>query len=259
MRILIVDDEPMMLDMAEETIKEVRPEAEIYSTLSSQQAYASAQQHTYDVAFLDVEMPGMNGIELAKKLKECYAAINIIFVTAYAEYATEAFSIYASGYLMKPLHKEAVEKAIENLRFPIAASKKLLRVKCFGNFEVFCEGVPVAFGRTKAKEVFAYLVDRHGAGINTGELCAILWEDSVEQEKNKHYLRNLISDLRKTLRDCNAGEVFINSRNLFAIDPDKLDCDYYRYLEHDPEAIKAYHGEYMKQYSWAEKRLERFL
>lgn len=70
MRILIVGDEPMMLDMAEDVIKEVKPEAEIYSTLNSQEAYASAKQHAYDVTFLDVEMPGMNGIELAKKLKE---------------------------------------------------------------------------------------------------------------------------------------------------------------------------------------------
>lgn len=256
MRILIVDDEPMMLDMAEDVIKEVKPEAEIYSSLNSQEAYASAKQHAYDVAFLDVEMPGMNGIELAKKLKECNEAVNIIFVTAYAEYATEAFSIYASGYLMKPLEKEAVEKAFENLRFPITKSKKLLRIKCFGNFEVFCKDVPVVFGRSKAKEVFAYLIDRNGAGVNTAELCAVLWEDSVEQAKNRHYLRNLISDLKKSLRDCGAEEVFVSSRNLFAIDPDKLDCDYYRYLEHDPEAVKAYHGEYMKQFSWAEKRMQ---
>lgn len=99
-------------------------------------------------------------------------------------------------------------------------------------------------------------MDRHGAGVNTAELCAILWEDSVEQAKNRHYLRNLISDLRKSLRDCGAEEVFVSSRNLFAIDPDKLDCDYYRYLEHDPEAVKAYYGEYIKQFSWAEKRMQ---
>ena len=78
-----------------------------------------------------------------------------------------------------------MEKAFENLRFPIAKSKKLLRIKCFGNFEVFCKDVPVVFGRSKAKEVFAYLVDRHGAGVNTAELCAILWEDSVEQAKKQ--------------------------------------------------------------------------
>ncbi|MBD9285793.1 MAG: hypothetical protein EGS40_01830 [Agathobacter sp.] len=74
--------------------------------------------------------------------KECYAAINIIFVTVYAEYATEAFSIYASGYLMKPLHKEAVEKAIENLRFPIAASKKLLPIWWIGTVP---ESIPGSF------------------------------------------------------------------------------------------------------------------
>ena len=74
----------------------------------------------------------------------------------------------------------------------------------------------------------------------------------MEQEKNKHYMRNLISDIRKTLHDCKADEVFVSKRNQYAIDPSRLDCDYYRYLENDPQARAAYQGEYMKQYSWAE-------
>ena len=65
-------------------------------------------------------------------------------------------------------------------------------------------------------------------------------------------MRNLISDIRKTLRGCGAEDVLVGKRNQYAVDPTKLDCDYYRYLEGDEQAVNAYLGEYMKQYSWAE-------
>lgn len=252
MNVLIVDDEPMMLEMAEDIVKEAIPDVTVMSALEPDLALKKTKEQPCDVALLDIEMPGMTGLELAKELKNRNPDINIIFVTAYAEYALEAFELYASGYLMKPLNRESVRNAFANLRHAPGSGTALLRVQCFGNFEMFYKNEPVAFARARAKELMAYLVDRRGAAVSVGELCAVLWEDSVEQEKNKHYMRNLISDIRKTLRDCGADEVFISKRNQYAIDPSKLDCDYYRYLDNDPQVRTAYQGEYMKQYSWAE-------
>lgn len=252
MNILIVDDEPMMLEMAEDTVREVKPDADIAVFSNPYKAFESANEKHYDIAMLDIEMPGMTGLELARKLKELDAQINIIFVTAYAEYALDAFELYASGYLMKPLRRDRVQKEFDNLRYESISGQMLLRAQCFGNFEVFYKGRPVTFARARAKELFAYLVSLRGAAASVGELCAILWEDSVEQDKNKHYMRNLISDIRKTLRGCGAEDVLVGKRNQYAVDPTKLDCDYYRYLEGDEQAVNAYLGEYMKQYSWAE-------
>ena len=259
MNILIADDEVMMLEMAEDTVREVCPDADIATFLNPYQALESANGTHYDIAMLDIEMPGMTGLELARKLKELDTYINIIFVTAYAEYALDAFQLYASGYLMKPLRAANVKKAFENLRYESGGERVMLRVQCFGNFEVFYDGRPVAFARARAKELFAYLVKLRGAAASVGELCAILWEDSVEQDRNKHYMRNLISDIRKTLRDCGAQDVLIGKRNQYAIDPTKLDCDYYHYLEGDQQATKSYEGEFMKQYSWAETMMNQFL
>lgn len=252
MNILIVDDEPMMLEMAEDTVREVKPDADIAVFSNPYKAFESANEKHYDIAMLDIEMPGMTGLELARKLKELDAQINVIFVTAYAEYALDAFELYASGYLMKPLRRDRVQKEFDNLRYESISGQMLLRAQCFGNFEVFYKGRPVTFARARAKELFAYLVSLRGAAASVGELCAILWEDSVEQDKNKHYMRNLISDIRKTLRECGAEDVLVGKRNQYAVDPTKLDCDYYRYLEGDEQAVNAYLGEYMKQYSWAE-------
>ncbi len=256
MKILIVDDEPMVLDENVHTIGQVCPEAELFPAGDGKCALELAEEHQLDVAFLDIEMPGINGLELSKKLKEGYPDVNIVFVTAYPEYALEAFSIYASGYLMKPLRKGDVESALRNLRKPIVDNGGRLRVQCFGNFEVFCGDKPVLFARARAKEIFAYLVDLKGASANTGELCAVLWEDSTEIERNRHYLRNLIADIKKALHACRADNVFLCRRNHFAVNVQLLDCDYYRFLEGDPVAVNSYRGEYMKQYSWAEFALE---
>ena len=247
-----MDDEHWAMSEAIEVAQTVRPDAQVISADNYIKALEAARKEWIDVALLDIEMPGMSGIELAKRLKEICPDVNIIFATAYSEYALEAFSIYAAGYLLKPLKKEALEEALQNLRNPILYQEGKLQVQCFGKFEVFYNGEPVQFNRAKAKEIFAYLVDLRGASANTGELCAVLWEDSKEIEKNRHYLRNLIGDLKKALRKCHAEEVFLCNRNQFAIDTSKIECDYYRFLKQDVSAVNSYRGEYMKQYSWAE-------
>ena len=225
MKILIVDDEQMMLQEMKDILAEVKPKAEITLSDNYKDALKAANERIYDIAFLDIEMPEMSGIQLAKKLKEKFNHINIIFVTAYTEYAVDAFSIYASGYLLKPVQKKDVENAFDHLRTPVV-SKKKLQIRCFGNFEVYSNGKPIVFGRSRSKEILAYLIDLKGASANTDEICAALWETAEDVAANKHYFRNLVADLKRTLRKYNAENVFINNRNQFYIDPSQLDCDY---------------------------------
>ena len=136
---------------------------------------------------------------------------------------------------------------MDTLRYPVEIRQtKTLQVKCFGNFEVLASGVPLKFQRSKSKELFAYLVDREGVAININELNAVLWE-----EDHKSYCRNLIADIQATLRNVNADDVFIKRRNECFIDPEKIDCDAYAYKKNDPDAVRAYRGEYMIQYPWA--------
>ncbi|MDD6483694.1 MAG: response regulator [Clostridiales bacterium] len=255
MRILIIDDEDMALKHLASVVTQVVPGADIMCFDDCEEALGEARLRNYDVAFLDISMPEKSGLLIAKELKDIYKDINIIFVTGYSEYALEALKLYCSGYVLKPALKEDIESALANLRTPIKYSENKLRVQCFGNFEVFHNGKPVNFIRNKAKEIFAYLIDRRGAAVNTGELCAVLWYDEADDESHRHYLRNLISCLKKTLEDCGAGDVFICKRNHFALNADMLDCDYYKYLEHDPAAVNSYRGEYMSQYGWAEMTL----
>lgn len=88
----------------------------------------------------------------------------------------EAFQLHASGYIMKPVTVKAVEEELRNLRYSLPEpSVQPLRVQAFGNFEVFYKGQPVHFSRSRTKELFAYLIDRRGAGSTMGELISILW------------------------------------------------------------------------------------
>ena len=247
MNILLVDDEELqLLRLKNEAKKVLVEDATFYSYLNPLEALKENKDKKFDIAFLDIEMPGINGIQLAKELKKINPLINIIFVTAYDDYAIDAYKLHASGYLSKPVSASKIKEEIEALRYPILLKgEKKLQVKCFGNFEVFHDGEPVKFTYQKSKELFAYLIDREGSAININELNAILWE-----EDHSSYLRNLVADIQKTLKGINASEVFIKRHNGCYIDVNKVDCDAYEYKKNNPDAIRMYRGEYMIQYSW---------
>ncbi len=253
MRIVALDDEQIALQGLMSSIRKAAPDAELAGFSDPFEALEYMEKNRTDVAFLDIEMPGMTGLEVARTIKEKWPSMNVIMATAYGQYAVDAMQMYISGYLMKPIRQEKVREALDNLRFPV--EEALLRVQCFGNFDVFYKDGPVPFGRSKAKEMFAYLVDLRGSSANTAEICGILWEDEGSQEKKKSYFRQVVSELRKAMAAFGAEDVRVFSRDSFAVDTRLLDCDYYHFLEDDPAAVNAYNGEFMKQYSWAERDL----
>lgn len=248
MKILLADDEELQLIRLENAVKTVLPESEIMRYTNPALALKETENVKFDLAFLDIEMPVINGIALAKKLKQKNPSIGIVFVTAYTEYAIDAYKIHASGYVTKPVSAVKLKEEINALSRPVLLkTSKKIQVKCFGNFEVFSNGAPIKFARTKSKELFAYLVDREGAAVSLNEINAVLWED----KDRKAYCRNLVGDIKSTLKAVGAEDVFIKRRNECYIDPSKIDCDAYEYKNNDPDAVRSYRGEYMSQYPWA--------
>ena len=197
----------------------------------------------------------MNGLLLAEELQKIQPKINIIFVTGYSEYALDAHKLFASGYLVKPASTEEVQNVLNNLRYPVENKKPRIFVKCFGNFEIFVDDSPLVFRRKKTKELFAYLVDCRGSFCKNGELIGILWEDAGNLDSRASQIRSFIADLRKTFEDVGLGDVIVKEHNAIAIRPNLIDCDFYHFMNGDPEGINAFMGEYMNQYSWAETRL----
>lgn len=123
MNLLIADDENLELKVLEKTVKKhFVDELEIFASSNGREASQICDEVKPDIALLDIEMPGMNGIELAKYIKEKYADCIIIFITAYDrfDYAIEAMHIKAFDYLLKPWKEEKlfelINTAIENVR-----------------------------------------------------------------------------------------------------------------------------------------------
>lgn len=247
MKILLVDDEKLQLMRLERIAKELLKDDELVSFMNPLEALEAAKTQSFDIAFLDIQMPVVNGIVLAKTLKATNPKVNIIFVTAFDSFGLDAMKMHASGYISKPVTAEKIKAELAGLRFPVEMPPtKRIKVKCFGNFDVLCDGQPLKFSYSKSKEVFAYLVDRAGAAISLAELNAVLWE-----EDHSSYLRNLIVDIQNTLKSVGATDVFYKRHNECYIDPEKIDCDAYEYKRDNPDAIRMYTGEYMSQYPWA--------
>lgn len=254
MKIIAVDDEKIALEGLMDAIKAAIPEAELYGFRGEQEALEFAKENNCGIAFLDIEMREMGGIGLAKALKSMNPDMNVIFTTGYGEYACDAFELHASGYIMKPVTKEKVEKELADLRYPAKTGEnKLLRIQCLGNFDVFdAGGIPVHFPRSKAKELFAYLVHRQGTSCTIKEIAAVLFEDAPYDLKQQSYLQKIISAMMSALKTVGAGDVVIKSYNNLALNIGLVECDYYKLLQDKEEMENVWRGEYMSQYEWAE-------
>ena len=248
MKAIAVDDEIYMLEALQEAIAASSDIDQVQAFTSCSAALAYAAENSIDIAFLDINMRGIGGLGLAEKLMELHPRCKIVFCTGYQEYAVSAFQLHVSGYLMKPITAEAVQKEINHIR-GVRASEKLLTIKCFGNFEVLYNGRSLPFKRKKAKELLAVLVDRNGSGITAKQICAILFPDDTDDTKNAAYLRQLILDLKNTLKMIDAEEVLRHETPYYRVDTNLVSCDYFQYLD---VGKPRFHGEYMTQYSWAE-------
>ena len=245
---IAVDDERFALENLADSIRLASPEAQIHRFRSPEDALDFAQETYVDVAFLDVEMVTMNGVELAERLKLYHPEINIIFTTGYGHYRDAAFELHASGYLTKPITPEKVKKELENLRRPIRKTRRV-RIRAFGNFEAYLDENPINFKYSKTKEMLAYLVDRKGALCTNGEIMAILFEDDNGHEA---YFRSLRKDLTDVLETAGCGQIITQQRGRIGIVPELVDCDYFNWSDGNTAGANRYQGEYMTQYSWGE-------
>ena len=264
MTIITADDEPLALEMLTDLVKTVKPDADVFSFSRPQKIVEWIKTNKADVAFLDIRMRGMTGLELAEAIKTKAPETNIIFVTGYDEYALPAMSLHASGYVMKPVSEEKIRKELEHLRFPVKdGSNILLTAKCFGNFDVFdTKGSLIKFARSKSKELLAYLILRAGASCTIRELAGILFEDSEFDSSQQAYMQQIITAMMKSLREVGSEAVVIRSYNSLAVDASKIDCDYYKFKRGEKAVLKNFEGEFMAQYSWAvyvSGYLERFI
>jgi two-component SAPR family response regulator len=245
---IAVDDEALMLGALVTAVEASADISEVTSFSDCEEALEFVKNNPTDVAFLDINMRGMGGLALAEKIVALKPNCKIVFCTGYEEYAIPAFKLHASGYLMKPISAEDVQVEIDNIK-GVRKKEKLLTVNCFGNFEIYAKDEKLAFKRLKTKELFAFLVDRKGAGMTAKQICAVLFPDDTDDTKNAAYLRQLFMDLKNSLKSVGAESVLCHETPCYRVDTSLIKCDYISYLE---TGKPEFRGEYMTQYSWAE-------
>ncbi len=251
MKIFAVDDESDSLELLCGSIQNVIPDAEISCFSSAEDALSYAADHPCDVVFTDIDLPGMNGVCFAYKLKALQPKANIIFATGFREYSVDAFELYASGYLLKPVTEEKIRRELDNLRYPVAHKRKGIYASTFGTFELLVNGEEVPFARSKSKEMLAYLIDRRGTGVTKKELSVILFGDEDYSRTRQDYMNKIVRELEQSLKQAGAQDIFIKKRNYYAVDPSKFTCDLYESDRGSSQALNTYTGEYMSQYSWS--------
>lgn len=261
MYILALDDERHALKSIAQQLEQVFPDADIQEETKASSAIAWAKAlaengKNVSYAFLDIQMRGINGLEVARQLKIMHPRVILFFCTAYSEYAIDAFGLYAKGYLLKPVQAKDIENVLDemvtNWRLDSSVQPHNIRIQTFGYFSIYVNECMLNFEREKAKELLAYLVDRHGTSVTTKQIASVLWEDEPYDRKLKNKVTTIISSLRSTLREVGVENILIKTWNNLALDVNKVKCDAYDFEKGDLVAINSFRGEYMANYSWAE-------
>ncbi|SCP96006.1 response regulator [Anaerobium acetethylicum] len=233
--IAAVDDERHVLERFERMVSEIEGVKLCGLFETGEELIEYMKCNPLDAVFLDIEMPGGNGMELAVRIQDLNRNIEIIFITAYGQYAVEAFDINALDYILKPLKKERLEKSIERIMDSAKEHEKEENpgkpyIKCFGDFEVIVDGEVLTWKNSKAREILAFLVYKKGVPVSWEKIADAVWPeyDSEKAQSNFHANTYL---LRKRLSEAGIAGILENARGNYRIVADKIYCDAYQLEE----------------------------
>jgi two-component SAPR family response regulator len=230
-----------------------------------------------DVIFLDIEMPEINGIELAEKILEINPDISIVFVTAFNDYAVQAFELNAVDYVLKPIQLDRLSKTLERVKSKLhntihkpAEKNNRLHVHIsrelgFSSTTGIIEFLP--WRTAKSQELFLYLLHHHGKTIRKSELIELLWTD-FQEDRAYSQLYTAIYHIRKTLKTYREHFKIKNTGDGYTLWTNNVSIDlavWERYIIDTPlidaktiqgheENMKLYKGDYLQEcdYIWAE-------
>lgn len=255
MKTILVDDEIWSMKDFERECRENSRFEVVGMFYDPNQALEYARNNQVDFALLDIEMPEIDGLTLAGKLRELHPDIILVFVTAYEKRLVESLKIHPDSVVLKPYTLKDVEVVLNCAYFLSARQKKAVFVRTFGRFEVFVNGKPVVFSSSRSKELLAILVNKRGGVLRSEEAVALMYEDRPYDNTTMTACRKAAQRLRATLKEYGIEGMLIENNKGRMINTAMFDCDYYMFLDGDKTARNSFSGEYMSQYSWAENTL----
>ena len=254
MNTILVDDMILDLQLFELKCRDM-PDFNIVGKFTNPlEAIEFAKQNIVDFALLDIDMPGMNGMELARQLREIREDIIIVFVTAHTKFAVDAMKMKADYIIFKPYDREDIADVLERAKLFSLRQKKRYYFHTFGSYEMLVDGAPVRFRSAKAQELMALCVYHEGRPVSIHEIVSCLWDDAADSTENTGY-RRTIKELTDTLKSYEAEEVFVRERGSVRLRADLVDSDYQAFMRGSMDACCKFQGSFMEQFSWAESGL----
>lgn len=210
------------------------------------------------VAFIDIEMPEMDGITLAEKLLEKNSQIVIVFITAFNQYAVQAFDLNALDYIMKPINAERFKKMAEKIKNEINSKRTLkaniLKINCSDRLEVTIDKKEVRWQRAKAEELFAYLLMNNGRFVHKEIIIENLWH-GYQLSKALTILQTSICKIRNVLSEVKREDVTIDySGGKYCLTINNSQCNYIEFQE----ALDGYKAKDKDTYYKVEKACKLF-
>ena len=254
MRIICVDDERIARKNFEELFSKMSNNYDVKVFSEPEEVLEWVEKHPVDIVFADIEMRGMNGIELAAKLKQMDNNIRIIFTTAYGEYALDAFGVDALGYLLKPYTQAQLQAQLEKAELMRSKPQKRVKIQTIPGFAITVDGEVVNLSGKKKRELLALLVDRADAGVTMGEAISCLWPERLADKKTQTLYRVTFHQMMEELKMLGIEWIIRSVGRKHYIVKEELECDLYHILEGGPAAMNNYAGYYLYEYSWAEVR-----
>jgi two-component system LytT family response regulator len=181
-----------------------------------------------DIAFIDIEMPEIDGITLAERLLEIKPDLIITFITSWNKYAVQAFEINAIDYIMKPINTERFGQMVEKIKDRYDMKRMLfsksLKIKSFGCLESSIGDIPIKWERSKAEELFAFLLMNHNNYIGKDIIIDNLWPD-YEPQKALQILQTSVCRIRNVFSEQKNTITLDYNRSRYCLSISNAECD----------------------------------
>ncbi len=234
MKIMLLDDEQPALDELSYLLGKYPDLVVVAAYTDSFQALEAMESIKPDAVFMDIDMPGMDGLELTLRMQAVYSSVLVVFVTAYAKYALDSFKAYPLDYLLKPIKEARLDAAVERIRtqyvlmHPDRDNNAVLRIKCFGKFEVLSQN-EIKWGTRRVKELFMYLLDRCGVSPTRSELIQAVF-GGINDKKTANNMYVSIYKLRSLLESLDPGRKLIRLKEDYSLQVETGICDYVDFM-----------------------------
>ncbi len=231
-KVIIIDDEKLAIDNLHNILKKIG-NIEVSATfLDPIEALKCLENYDVDVIFLDIDLPRINGMQLAERIIEIKNNVNIVFVTAFNEYAVDAFELNALDYLLKPITESRLKKTVDRICGVKKMNPNGLNIFCFGNFRVTYQienkEQTLKFRTNKAEELLELLIINCKKAISSDYIIEYLWPD-FDLKKAMVNLYTSVHYLRKAFKNIGIDDIVKNNKGNYFINTDKMNCDLYKF------------------------------